>query len=64
MIDDEDLYTADEAAGEVGVSASAIYVWTHRGYIRPVKKRGRVNLYRISDVFAAERNRDRKHRRR
>lgn len=60
---EEVLYTAEEAAEEVGVSKSAIYVWTNRGYLEPAKKEGRFNKYRLSDVFAAEKGRDRKFRR-
>ena len=60
---EEDLFTAEEVAAEVGVSKSAIYVWTNRGALSPSGKRGRYNLYRMSDVFAAEKSRARKYRR-
>ncbi len=39
----EVLLTAEEAAEEIGVSKSAIYVWTNRGYLKAAKKEGRFN---------------------
>lgn len=58
------LLTAEEVAAEVGVAPATIYVWVSRGAISPVDKRGRLNLFRLSDAFEAERTRKRKHRRR
>ncbi|MGI5493867.1 helix-turn-helix domain-containing protein [Microtetraspora malaysiensis] len=58
-----DLFTAEEAAAEVGVEAATIYTWKARGFIEPAGKRGRYLLYRLSDVFACEASRQRKHRR-
>lgn len=49
------LVTAEQAAEEVGVSKSAIHVWVHRGRLQHVKKDGKKHLYRLSDVFKAER---------
>ena len=60
----EQLWTAEEAAAEVGVEVATIYVWTHRGFLTPAGKRGRLNLYRLDDVFTCEKTRKRKHRRR
>ncbi|MFI6299560.1 helix-turn-helix domain-containing protein [Nonomuraea sp. NPDC050790] len=62
----DDLYTAEEAAAEVGVERQTIYVWVSRGVLKPVPgvKRRRSNLFRLEDVFTAEKNRDHKHRRR
>lgn len=58
-----DLYTAEEAAEEVGVSVGTIHVWRHRGFLEPSGKRGRFLLYRLADVFRAEASRKREHRR-
>lgn len=62
----DELYTADEAATETGFKRQAIYNWVHRGYLQPIPgvKRGRSNLFRLSDVFAAEKKRDHARRRR
>lgn len=59
----EELYTAEEVAAQVGVKPATIYTWTARGFLRPVGKRGRYNLYRLADVFICEATRKRKHRR-
>lgn len=56
--------TAEEAAEQVGVAQATIYVWVRRGYLAPVRKRGRYKLFRLADVFAAEATRKHKHRRR
>ncbi|WP_214322071.1 helix-turn-helix domain-containing protein [Nonomuraea sediminis] len=61
---DDQLFTAEEAAAEVGVEVQTIYTWTGRGALTPAGKRGRNNLYRLSDVFACERTRQHKHRKR
>ncbi|MER7363592.1 helix-turn-helix domain-containing protein [Nonomuraea wenchangensis] len=62
----DELYTADEAATETGFKRQAIYNWVARGYLAPVPgaKRGRSRLFRLEDVFAAERTRDHTRRRR
>lgn len=59
------LYTADQAAAEVGIERQTIYVWVSRGSLRPVPgvKRGRSHLFRLEDVFAAEKTRDHARRR-
>lgn len=59
---DEELFTAEEAAVEVNVKPSTIYVWVHRGHLTPVGTRGKHHLFRLSDVFKAESTRDRKRR--
>jgi DNA-binding transcriptional MerR regulator len=59
---DTDLWTAEEAAAEVGIEVQTIYTWTARGYLTPAGKRGRFNLYRLDDVFKAEATRQHKHR--
>ncbi|MEV4245242.1 helix-turn-helix domain-containing protein [Streptosporangium canum] len=58
------LFTAEEAAAEVGVDTQTIYTWTARGYLKPETKRGRHNLYLLADVFACEKTRQHKHRKR
>lgn len=58
------LYTAEEAAAEVGVTPQTIYTWTARKYLKPASKRGRFNLYLLADVFACEATRKHKHRKR
>jgi len=60
---DEDLWTADEVAREVGVEPGTIYTWVRRGALRSVSQRGRYKLFRLSDVFAAEASRQDRHRR-
>lgn len=59
-----DLYTAQEAADEVGVSVNTIYSWVRREYLTHAGKRGHQKLFRLADVFAAEATRDRRKRRR
>jgi excisionase family DNA binding protein len=61
---DELLFTADEAAEEVGVAVATIYVWVHRGHLAPAGTRGKHKLYRLADVFKAEATRDRSRRKR
>ncbi|GGS87574.1 hypothetical protein GCM10010156_52590 [Planobispora rosea] len=60
----QDLWTAEEAAAEVGVEVATIYNWVRRGYLTHAGTRGRRKLFRLADVFACEKNRKRKHRRR
>lgn len=60
----DELFTADQAATETGFTRQAIYNWVSRGYLKPATKQGRTKLFRIEDVFAAEKQRDRKRRRR
>jgi excisionase family DNA binding protein len=66
VTDNETLFTAEEAAAQVGVDKATIYTWTARGYLAPVpgRKRGRANLFKLEDVFTCEKTRKRKHRRR
>ena len=58
-----DLYTAEEAAKEVGVCKATIYVWVARGYLAPAETRGRYRMFRLADVLDAEAARKHKHRR-
>lgn len=64
MTPNEQLYTAAEAAAEVGVKATTIYTWVRRGYLTHAGSRGHHKLFRLADVFAAEANRKRQHRQR
>ncbi|WP_329426859.1 helix-turn-helix domain-containing protein [Streptosporangium sp. NBC_01495] len=59
----EEMWTAEEAAAEVGMATTTIYTWTARGFLKPAGKRGRFNLYRLADVFEVEKNRAYQHRR-
>lgn len=47
--------TAAEAAAEVGVQVGTVYSWVRRGYLAPVRRRGRYKMFHLADVFRAER---------
>ncbi|MFF3412800.1 helix-turn-helix domain-containing protein [Streptomyces sp. NPDC002742] len=47
--------TSELAAAEAGVTSATIRKWVQRGHLRPVGAQGRRQLYRLEDVFAAER---------
>jgi excisionase family DNA binding protein len=49
------LITADLAADEAGVTTATIRKWVQRGHLRPAGTQGRRRLFRLEDVFAAER---------
>lgn len=49
------LITAELAADEAGVSPATIRKWVQRGHLPPAGTQGRRRLYRLEDVFAAER---------
>ncbi|MGP4048303.1 helix-turn-helix domain-containing protein [Streptomyces sp. 2A115] len=49
------LITAELAADEAGVTPATIRKWVQRGHLRPADTRGRRRLFRLEDVFAAER---------
>ncbi|GAA2395809.1 hypothetical protein GCM10010420_21690 [Streptomyces glaucosporus] len=49
------LITAELAADEAGVTPATIRKWVERGHLRPAGAQGRRRLYRLEDVFAAER---------
>ncbi|UXY28849.1 helix-turn-helix domain-containing protein [Streptomyces sp. HUAS TT20] len=49
------LITAELAAEEAGVTPATIRKWVQRGHLRPAGTQGRRQLYRLEDVFAAER---------
>ena len=49
-----DLYTAEEAADEVGVSVNTVYSWVRRKHLVHAGKRGRAKLFRLTDVFECE----------
>lgn len=43
------------AAQEAGVAPATIRKWVQLGHLAPVGKAGRAQLFRLEDVFAAER---------
>jgi predicted site-specific integrase-resolvase len=43
------------AAQEVGVAPATIRKWVQLGRLKPAGKAGRAQLFRLEDVFAAER---------
>lgn len=43
------------AAQEAGVAPATIRKWVQLGRLRPAGKAGRAQLFRLEDVFAAER---------
>lgn len=43
------------AAKEVGVAPATIRKWVQLGRLKPAGKAGRAQLFRLEDVFAAER---------
>ncbi|MFG2138026.1 helix-turn-helix domain-containing protein [Streptomyces sp. NPDC048650] len=55
------LLTGALAALEAGVSAATVRKWVQQGHLHPADKRGRAQLFRLEDVFAAERNTRRRH---
>ena len=62
----DELFTADEAAAELNLTKWAVYNYVRRGALRPVPgaKRGHSNLFRLEDVFNAEKTRDHTRRKR
>ncbi|GAA2238472.1 hypothetical protein GCM10010232_26570 [Streptomyces amakusaensis] len=50
------LITGDLAASEAGVSPATIRKWVQRGHLAAAGRQGRRSLYRLEDVFAAERS--------
>lgn len=49
------LVTGATAAREAGVEPCTIRKWVQRSYLTPAGRQGRSHLYRLADVFAAER---------
>ncbi|MFB7401592.1 hypothetical protein ACH43Y_05355 [Streptomyces rubiginosohelvolus] len=49
------LITGVLAAQEVDVAPATIRKWVQLGYLTAAGQRGRAQLYRLEDVFAAER---------
>ncbi|MER7725507.1 hypothetical protein [Streptomyces sp. NPDC096323] len=49
------LVTSALAAQEAGVVPATIRKWVQLGHLRPSGQQGRRHLYRLEDVFAAER---------
>ncbi|MEV3992053.1 hypothetical protein AB0J57_24380 [Streptomyces sp. NPDC049837] len=56
------LVTGHLAAQEAGVMPTTIRKWVQLGHLAPVGRQGRAQLYRLEDVFAAERSTRRKPR--
>ncbi|MEV5239984.1 hypothetical protein AB0K89_12860 [Streptomyces cinnamoneus] len=55
------LVTAALAAQETAVVPDTIRKWVQLGHLTPAGRRGRANLFRLEDVFAAERATRRTH---
>ncbi|MEU1309960.1 hypothetical protein ABZ419_13850 [Streptomyces cinnamoneus] len=55
------LVTAAMAAQETAVVPGTIRKWVQLGHLAPAGRRGRANLFRLEDVFAAERATRRTH---
>ncbi|WP_353943384.1 helix-turn-helix domain-containing protein [Streptomyces sp. HUAS MG91] len=49
------LITGELAATEAGVAPATIRKWVQLGHLKAAGKQGRRVLYRLEDVFAAER---------
>ncbi|MDG4857689.1 hypothetical protein P8605_05885 [Streptomyces sp. T-3] len=49
------LVTGDLAATEVAVSPATIRKWVQLGHLMAAGRQGRRAMYRLEDVFAAER---------
>ncbi|MBQ0848050.1 helix-turn-helix domain-containing protein [Streptomyces sp. BH-SS-21] len=49
------LITTELAADEAGVTTATIRKWVQRGHLRSAGSQGRRHLFRLEDVFAAER---------
>ncbi|MEW2621225.1 helix-turn-helix domain-containing protein [Streptomyces sp. NPDC048106] len=49
------LIPAPLAAQEAGVAPATIRKWVQLGHLRPAGKSGRAHLFRLEDVFQAER---------
>ncbi|WP_370880348.1 helix-turn-helix domain-containing protein [Streptomyces aurantiacus] len=49
------LITTELAADEAGVTTATIRKWVQRGHLRSAGTQGRRRLFRLEDVFAAER---------
>ncbi|MFB4422570.1 hypothetical protein C5F59_015910 [Streptomyces sp. QL37] len=56
------LITGALAADEAGVTPATIRKWVQLGRLSPAGKQGRAQLFRLEDVFAAERAARRKAR--
>ncbi|KOX05213.1 hypothetical protein [Streptomyces sp. NRRL B-3648] len=49
------LVTGPAAAAEAGVTAATVRKWVQLGRLTAAGKQGRAHLFRLEDVFAAER---------
>ncbi|MFK8912731.1 helix-turn-helix domain-containing protein [Streptomyces sp. YS-3] len=50
------LVSGELAAAEVAVSPATLRKWVQLGHLRSAGRQGRRLLYRLEDVFAAERS--------
>jgi hypothetical protein len=50
------MVSAELAAREVGVATATIRKWVQLGYLAASGKAGRAHVFRLADVFAAERS--------
>lgn len=57
------LITGTMAAREAGVAAGTVRKWVQLGHLAPAGRKGRAHLFRLEDVFAAERATRRAHER-
>lgn len=60
MNDEERHLTAEELADRAGVSLHTVYRWNSRGGGPPYLKLGRHARYRLADVIAWEKSRERR----
>ncbi|MGI5252071.1 hypothetical protein [Actinacidiphila glaucinigra] len=49
------LINGESAAWEAGVAPATIRKWVQHGHLAAAGRSGRASLYRLEDVFAAER---------
>lgn len=49
------LVTGAAAAAEAGVAPATVRKWVQLGHLKAAGRQGRTHLYRLEDVFAAER---------
>ncbi|MFJ4831586.1 helix-turn-helix domain-containing protein [Streptomyces sp. NPDC088747] len=49
------LLTGAAAAAEAGVVPATVRKWVQQGHLAAAGQRGRAHLFRLEDVFAAER---------
>ncbi|RLU83930.1 hypothetical protein CTZ27_27555 [Streptomyces griseocarneus] len=55
------LITTAMAAQEAAVTPDTVRKWVQHGHLAPAGRQGRANLFRLDEVFAAERATHRAH---